>query len=142
MIIIVITIIIIIIIVISKIIKIKNCSYKLCIKNLCLFFLLFRSSFFIFSFFLFFFPSFVLPPRDRPPPDRPPPEPPCLRRTTENFALYFPLPPQCSFFLPLSGVFSWFFGDVLKRQGPHMCTFEGPGLQNTTKIPREDSQER
>ena len=39
----------------------------------------------------------------------------------QNFALFFPLPPQFSFF-PLFGVFSWNFGGVFKRQDSQVCT--------------------
>ena len=55
---------------------------------------------------------------------------------------FFPLlPPQFSFFSPsLGGSFVEFWW-CLKRRGPEMCTFQGPGLhkhhQNSTKRPPE-----
>ena len=42
-----------------------------------------------------------------------------LRRTTQNFAFFFSLPPPCSFFFSLSqGVSSWNFGGVFEAPGP------------------------
>ena len=54
--------------------------------------------------------------------DHPPPGPSSagpLRRTTQNFHPFFPLPQQFSFFLPSLGW--WNFGGVLKRRDPK-CT--------------------
>ena len=74
-----------------------------------------------------------------PPPDRPSAGPP-LRRTAQNFALFFLLHPHFhSFFLSL-GIFSCLF---FSRGLPHdnlrakTSTFERP---KHTKIPREDPQ--
>ena len=54
-------------------------------------------------------------------PDRPSAGP--LRRTAQNFALFFPSPPQFSFFLlSLGGPFVEFWWG-LKRRGAQMCTF-------------------
>ena len=66
---------------------------------------------------------------DPPPPDRPP-------LTAQNFAFFFPLPPQFSFFLPSLGGLLLNFGGVLKAgtlTGRELQTV----LQNTTKIPRK-----
>ena len=51
----------------------------------------------------------------------PPPGPP-------KISLFFPLPPQFSFFLPSFGVFSWNFGGVL-RPGPLKCGVLGLSTQ-------------
>ena len=86
-------------------------------------------------------------------------------RTAQNFALFFSLPPEISFFLLSLGVFSLNFGGVFEGRHPQMCTFglsdcgvkpqaasgppglhtttrelqtrtfERPGASNTTKIP-------
>ena len=69
---------------------------------------------------------------------------------------FSPLPPQFSFFLPSLGVFSRNFGGVFEGQDgapkpggvshdsprTQTWTFQGPGASNTTKIPRQDLQER
>ena len=73
---------------------------------------------------------------------------PPLRRTVQNFILFFPRPPQ---FHPLLEVLSLNFCGVFEGRDPvHVgplqtctfpCTFQGPGASNT-KIPRKDPQER
>ena len=81
----------------------------------------------------------------------------------QNFAFFFfSLPPQFSFFLPSLGGLLVEFLWCLKRWGPQMSTFglsgcrvkprrlwrlqtstfQGPGASKTTKIQREDPQER
>ena len=45
----------------------------------------------------------------------------------QNFALFFPSPPQFSFFFFSLGVFSWNFGGVFEAPGP-LCTFGVLGL--------------
>ena len=69
-----------------------------------------------------------------------------LPRTTlpldgPKFRSFFPLSRRKirSVLLPLR-VFSWNFGGVFEGRDPQMCTFERPGVSNTTKIPREDPQ--
>ena len=54
------------------------------------------------------------------------------REEGQNFALFFHLPQQFSFFFPLLGVSSRNFGGVLKRGDPQMCTFGVLGLSCET----------
>ena len=57
---------------------------------------------------------------------------PPIRRTAQNFALFFPSSHFHSFF-PLLGVFSWNFGGVFEGWGPEMFTF---GLSGCRVKPR------
>ena len=82
---------------------------------------LFSCSFLLLHFFQIFFFA---------PPELDPP----LRRTAQNFALFFPpLPPPFRSFCVSLGVFSWNFGGVFEGQNPQ--NVDGPGASNTTKIP-------
>ena len=93
-------------------------------------------------------------------------------RGAQNFALFFTLPPLFSFFLPLLGVVSWNFGGVIEGWNPQTCTigvlglscaapaapkppgfhtiaretksahWRVPAFNHTTKIQRNDPQER
>ena len=67
-------------------------------------------------------------------------EPETLRRTTQNFALFFPLPPPFRSFCLSLCVFSLNFGGVFELRDPKTCTIEGSGASNTTHTPREDSR--
>ena len=67
------------------------------------------------------------PSRTTPPPDHPSAGPP-LRWTAQNFALFFPLPPQNSFFSSLSGGLLVEFWWCFKGPDPQMCTFGVLGL--------------
>ena len=60
-------------------------------------------------------------------PDSPSAGPPSAGQP-QNFVLFFHLPPQFSFFLPLLGVLSWNFGGVIEGRDPQMCTFGFLGL--------------
>ena len=51
-----------------------------------------------------------------------------LRRTAQNFALFFPSPATISLFLCLSGCLLVEFWWCLKCQSPHMCAFGVLGL--------------
>ena len=53
---------------------------------------------------------------------------------------FFPLPPPRSLFFFLWEVCSLNFGGVFEGWDPQTCTFEGPVVSNTNKIPREDPQ--
>ena len=109
-------------------------------------------------------PPFDGPSQDRPSQDRPSPGPP------KNFGFFSLSRHKIRSFLPSLRVFSWNFGGVFEGRGPsnvhvwalwllcetpealgppglrtrtrelQTCTLERPGLQNTTKIPREDTQ--
>ena len=77
-----------------------------------------------------------LPPPDLPPPDPPPPDP--LRRTAQNFALFFPSPATVFILFSLScWSFSLNFGGVFEDQDPQMCTF---GLSGCRVKPRRPHQ--
>ena len=67
-----------------------------------------------------------------------------------KFCAFFPLPPPFRSFCVSLGVFSWNFWWCLKRRDPQMCTFgepkrahfRVPAFKHTTKIQREDPEER
>ena len=73
-----------------------------------------------------------------PPPDNPPPDNrTTLRRTAQNFALFFSLlPPQFSFFFLSLGVLSWNFVGVLEGRNPEMCIW-ALGLSCETRRPHQ-----
>ena len=75
-----------------------------------------------------------------PPPPPDPLSPTPFRRTAQNFALFFPLPPQFSLFLPLLWVVSWNFGGVMEGRDPQMCTFGVPSPENSTKPPPREEE--
>ena len=65
-----------------------------------------------------------------------------LRRTAQIFAFFFPSPATIFFLSSLSwGSFREILV-VFEGRDNEMCTVQGPGASNNTKIPRKDPQER
>ena len=54
----------------------------------------------------------------------------------QKFALFYPLPPQFSFFLLSLGCLVVEIGWCLKRRGPEMCTFGVLGLSCEAPAPK------